>query len=120
MSTLQQQTVNFNKNLVLSNNGGHLSNDAVLILVAEFMHLIHFKRLLKETLHFKETRKFYRYHKNQLFKQLVIQLIAGYFNDTAANKLTADLSFKLVFVNLVASQPTLSRFFTKISSAAWP
>lgn len=116
MSTLQQQTVNFNKNLVLSNNGGHLSNDAGLILVAEFMHQIHFKRLLKETLHFKENRKFYRYHKNQLFKQLLIQLIAGYFDDTAANKLTADMSFELVLDNLVASQPTLSRYINQISA----
>ncbi|KRK09978.1 hypothetical protein FD11_GL000388 [Ligilactobacillus pobuzihii E100301 = KCTC 13174] len=32
-SALQQQTVNFNKNLVISNNGGNLSNDAGLILV---------------------------------------------------------------------------------------
>lgn len=115
MSTLQQQTVNFNKNLVLSNNGGHLSNDAGLILVAEFMHQIHFKRLLKETLHFKENRKFYRYPKAQLFKQLLTQLVTGYFNDTAANTLAADPSFNLALNSLVASQPTLSRFINQIS-----
>jgi len=116
MSTLQQQTVNFNKNLVLSNNGGNLSNDAGLILVAEFMHQIHFKRLLQENLHFKDKRKFYKYHQLHLFRQLLTQLIAGYFNDNAANKLTADLSFKLVLDNLVASQPTLSRFINQISA----
>ena len=113
MSTLQQQTVNFNKNLVISNNGGNLSNDAGLILVAEFMHQIHFKRLLKETLHFS---KFYRYHKNHLFMQLLTRLIAGYFNDTTANKLTADLTFKLVLDNLVAAQPTLLCFINQISA----
>src|SRR5699024_10808647 len=40
----------------------------------------------------------------------------GYFNDTAANTLTADLSFKLVLDNLVASQPTLSRFINQVSA----
>ena len=115
MSTLQQQTINFNKNLVLSNNGGNLSNDAGLILVAEFMHQIHFKHLLEETLHFKENRKFYRYPKVQLFKQLLTQLITGYFNDTAANTLAADPSFNLALNSLVASQPTLSRFINQIS-----
>src|SRR5699024_2913548 len=116
MSTLHQQTVNFNKNLVLSNNGGNLSNDAGLVLVAEFMQQLHFKRLIQENLQFKDQRKFYKYHKNHLFKQLLTQLIAGYFNDTAANTLTADLSFKLVLDNLVASQPTLSRFINQVSA----
>lgn len=92
MSALQQQTVNFNKNLVLSNNVGNLSNDVSLVLVAEFMHQIHFNRLLQENLHFKDRRKFYKYHKNHLFKQLLTQLIAGYFNDTAANTLTSALN----------------------------
>ncbi|GEN48337.1 IS1380 family transposase [Ligilactobacillus pobuzihii] len=116
MSTLHQQTVSFNKNLVLSNNGGNLSNDAGLVLVAEFMQQLHFKRLIQENLQFKDQRKFYKYHKNHLFKQLLTQLIAGYFNDTAANTLTADLSFKLVLDNLVASQPTLSRFINQVSA----
>ena len=116
MMTLQQHAVNFNKNLVLSNNGGNLSNDAGLILVAEFMHQIHFKRLLQENLHFKDSRKFCKYHKKHLFKQLLTQLIAGYFNDTAANTLAEDPSFKLVLDNLVASQPTLSRFVNQISA----
>ena len=97
MSSLRQQTVNFNKNLLLSNNGGNLSNDAGLILVAEFMHQAHFKCFLEEILLFRETRKFSKYHKNHLFKQLLTSLIAGYFNDTAANKLIEDLRFKSLF-----------------------
>ena len=43
-------------------------------------------------------------------------MIAGYFNDTAANTLVEDPSFKLVLDNLVASQPTLSRFINQISA----
>ena len=103
MLTLQQQTVNFNKNLVFSNNGGNLSNDVTLILVAKFMHQIRFK----------ESRKFYKYRKNHLFNQPLTQLIVAYFNDTAANKLTKDLSFKLVLGNLVASQQLFPAFLTK-------
>lgn len=82
MITLQH-AVNFNKNLVLSNNGSNLSNDAGIILVIEFMHQIHFKRLLQESSRFKESRKFCKYRKKHLFKQLFTQLIAGYFGDTA-------------------------------------
>jgi hypothetical protein len=103
MSTLQQQTVNFNKNLLLSNNGGHLSNDAGLSLVTEFMQQINFTQLLHDNLYFKERRKLYKYSKNRLFKQLVMQLIAGYFNDAAANTLTQDVGFNLILDNLVGS-----------------
>lgn len=100
MLTLQQRTVNLNQNLVLSNNDGNLSNDAGLILVAEIIHQIHLKRLLKETLH--------------LSIDMLTQLITEYFNDTAASKLATDLSFKLTLDNLVASQPTLSHFINQI------
>nr|WP_241259088.1 transposase [Ligilactobacillus pobuzihii] len=84
--------------------------------MAEFIHQIHFKRLLQENLFFKDCRKFCKYHKSHLFKQLLIQLIAGYFKDTAANTFAGDSSFKLVLDNLVASQPTLSRFINQISA----
>lgn len=85
------------------------------------MHQVHFKRLLKENLQFKEICKFYRYHKKHFFKQLLTQLIAVYFSGTAANTLAEDPSFKFVLDNLVASQLTFSRFIKQISTEdlAW-
>ncbi|GBG94269.1 hypothetical protein LFYK43_07280 [Ligilactobacillus salitolerans] len=115
MSTLQQVPLNFNKNLVISNTGGTLTNDGGLLLVSEFMHQINFSQLVKDNLHFQEERKYFKHSKNHLFQQLLMQLLAGYSNDTAANTLAKDVSFKLALDQLVSSQPTLSRYINRIS-----
>lgn len=112
MSTLQQTTLNFNTKCQLSSTGGQLSSDSGLVLVKEFMDKIQFDRLIQEIVPFNDPRKYCTHEQAQLFQQLLLQLIAGYNNDSAADSLKQDSLFSQAF-ELTASQPTLSRFINQ-------
>ena len=46
---------------------------------------------------------------------MIYMIIAGYFEDDASNELTNDPVFKSVLEkNALASQPTVSRFFSRM------
>lgn len=81
MSTLHHERFLFNKQIKISNNGGELANDAGTLLVAEFLHQIHFDQLLRGNLRFQDERKYCTFPLNDLFKQLLFQLLAGYSQD---------------------------------------
>ncbi|OSP73442.1 transposase, partial [Enterococcus faecium] len=53
METLQEKSLEFNSNMIVSNDGGQLSNDAGLLLLFEFLHKINFDNLLTEHFHLK-------------------------------------------------------------------
>src|SRR5699024_10300369 len=57
----------------------------------------------------------YHTHSNKnLFRQKLYQIIAGYAEDDAADHLTHDLIFThIIRTNVLASQPSLSRFFAR-------
>ncbi|SFV41388.1 IS1380 family transposase [Ligilactobacillus acidipiscis] len=117
MSTLHHEKLLFNDQINISNDGGELANDAGTLLIAEFLHQIHFDQLLEDNLHFKDDRKYCTFPLNNLFKQLLLQLLAGYCQDQSANTLSHAVDFKLVLSQAVASQPTLSRFINHISAS---
>ncbi|MFR6670855.1 IS1380 family transposase [Enterococcus sp.] len=114
MSTLHQQSFLFNSKLTVSNTGGTLSSDGGILLVREFLDQIDFDQLLQQQLNFHDDRKYCTYEQVQLFKQLLFQLIAGYQQDSAADTLNKDAIFHLSLDQLVASQPTLSRFINRV------
>lgn len=58
MSTLQEKQLQFNPHLVMSNDGGQLSNDSGLLLLFEFFHKIKFKELVNELLHIDDSRNY--------------------------------------------------------------
>ena len=76
------------------------------------MEEIQFDRLIQETVPFNDPQKYCTHEQEQLFQQLLFQLIAGYANDSAADRLKQDPLFSQVFV-FTASQPTLSRFINQ-------
>ncbi|GAW63279.1 putative transposase [Ligilactobacillus acidipiscis] len=47
MSTLHHEKLLFNDQINISNDGGELANDAGTLLIAEFLHQIHFDQLLE-------------------------------------------------------------------------
>jgi len=115
MVTIQRISSLANKNISISNNGGNLSSDSGLILLKDFLHGIHWKDLVEETLHFHDKRSSFDHSYPEIFEQWVCQLIAGYPADSHANVLRKDPMFQLLLdKEKLASQPSYSRFLKTI------
>jgi hypothetical protein len=122
MSTLQHKQLTFNKNITLANDGGKISSDSGLILIKEFMNRIEFSSILDEQVKLTDSRRNPEHTYNDIIEQLLLQHIAGYSKDVAANRLRLDPIFKTIFSNknTLASQPTISRFFQAITKETIP
>ena len=116
METLQEKSLKFNSNMVVSNDGGQLSNDAGLLLLFEFLHKIKFDEMLKEFFHLNDSRAYCIHEYEDILKQLIIQLIAGYPQDSAANRLRLDPILKQgIGKDQLASQSMISRFIHELT-----
>lgn len=115
MSTVQSIPLNFNQNVSVSNDGGQLSSDAGMVLVKEFCDRIKFEALLAQNIDFHDDRLYCLYEKQYLATQMITQLVAGYPEDSAANRLKADPIFNQILAIGCASQPTLSRFINNVT-----
>ena len=112
MATLPQITLDFNRRIKLSNDGGSLSSDTGELVFREFDEKIGFSKTLASYLSMNDKRAFFRYSNEILLRQKIYQLIAGYHEDDAADQLTNDPVFTQVLgIDTLASQPSLSRFF---------
>lgn len=122
MSTLQHKQLTFNKNITLANDGGKISSDSGLVLIKEFMNRIGFSSILEEQVKLTDSRRNPDHTYNDIIEQLLLQHIAGYSKDVAANRLRLDPIFKTIFSNknTLASQPTISRFFQAITKETIP
>jgi hypothetical protein len=114
MATLPQITLDFNRQIKLSNNGGALSSDTGEFIFKEFDEKIGFSNTIAEYLHLNDERKYHLHSNEKLLLQKVYQIIAGYAEDDAADHLTEDPVFtKVIETDALASQPSLSRFYTR-------
>lgn len=115
MATLQQSTLDFNHRIKLSNNGGSLSSDTGEFIFREFDKKIRFSHTLAQHLDLKDNRLYYLHSNENLLRQKIYQIIAGYSEDDAADQLTNDPVFtQIIGTDALASQPSLSRFFFAI------
>src|SRR5690625_1634731 len=96
MATLPQITLNFNRKIKLSNDGGSLSSDTGEFLFREFDDKIGFFKTLMKTLKLKCIRNSYVHSNEQFFRQMMYHMIAGYSEDDAADHLTNDPVFTQV------------------------
>ena len=96
LATLQENHLNFNSNLSVSNTGGNLSTDSGLILAKEFMHKINFTKTLKETPSIKDNRLYYKHANHSIIEQVIFQLIAGYQTDSSADMLAKNPIFQSI------------------------
>ena len=109
MATLPQLTLDFNRKIKLSNDGGDLSSDTGEFLIREFDEKIGFSTTLKEFINVEDERKFCTHTNNNLLRQKIYQIIAGYQEDDAADQLTNDPVFtQIIDTDALASQPSLS------------
>lgn len=86
------------------------------------MNRIGFSSILEEQVKLTDSRKNPDHTYNDIIEQLLLQHIAGYSKDVAANRLRLDPIFKTIFSNksTLASQPTISRFFQAITKETIP
>src|SRR5690625_4379990 len=119
MATLPQITLDFNRKIKLSNDGGALSSDTGELLFREFEEKIGFFRTLDKHLVLKDERLYAMHSNEQLLRQKIYQIIAGYPEDDAADQLTNDPVFtQIVGTDALASQPSLSRIFPRFDGEA--
>ena len=117
MTTIHAEPLNFNTKITISNDGGQLSNDGGLVLVPELLNRIYFDDIVKEEFHFPEYRKYYWHSPEDLLKQAIFQLIAGYNTDSAADSLAKDPVMKLMLSKEdLAFQSSLSRFYEHLDT----
>jgi hypothetical protein len=114
MATLPQLTLHFNRQIKLSNEGGSLSSDTGEFLFREFDEKIGFSKTIANYLKLNDPRAYFLHSNNNLIRQKIYQMIAGYFEDDAADQLTNDPVFtQIIGTPALASQPSLSRFYTR-------
>ncbi|QQK79230.1 IS1380 family transposase [Salicibibacter cibi] len=117
MATLSQSTLDFNRQIKLSNDGGALSSDTGELLFREFDEKIGFFSTLDKHLNLKDERLYHVHANEALLRQKVYQMIAGYAEDDAADQLTNDPVFtQILGKDALASQPSLSRFFERFDA----
>ncbi|WP_238458145.1 transposase, partial [Alkalihalobacterium alkalinitrilicum] len=90
----------------LSNDGGELSSDTGEFLFREFDEKVGFSSTLAQFLNLKDNRRYYVHSNENLLRQKIYQIIAGYTEDDAADQLTKDPVFtRIIGTDALASQP---------------
>lgn len=114
MATLSQITLDFNHKIKLSNDGGALSSDTGEFLFREFDEKIGFSKTLANHLELNDSRSYYFHSNENLLRQKIYQMIAGYAEDDAADQLTKDpVLTQIIGTPVLASQPSLSRLYSR-------
>lgn len=117
MPTLPQITFNFNRQIKLSNDGGSLSSDTGTLLFREFDEKLSFSHTLAKHLRLNDKRSYFIHSNENMLRQKIYQIIAGYQEDDAADYLTTDPIFnKILDTSGLASQPSLSRFWRRFDA----
>lgn len=116
MTILHKINLHSNSKVKIINNGGNFTANGGLTLVAEYLDRLNFSKLVDSQIHFDDPRKFKEHSNSEILMQILFQLISGYKNDSSANFLQNDPALKLLFnKKKLASQPTVSRFFKRVT-----
>jgi len=118
MNSLDEKGLNFNRKIKIDFEGGDLTSDAGLLLYKEFDEKIGFSQTIRENLYVEDSSAEARTHKNEdIVIQRIYQRIAGYNTDDHADELRNDPTFtKVLGKEALASQPTISRFNSRVST----
>ncbi|MDQ0413366.1 hypothetical protein J2S25_001569 [Mesobacillus stamsii] len=73
MATLTQKTLDFNREIKLSNDGGSLSSDTGEFLFREFDEKIGFSKTLVQHLELNDSRAYYLHSNENLLRQKIYQ-----------------------------------------------
>lgn len=115
MSIVNTLSLESNKQFKINFSGGDLSSDAGLLLIKEFACKLGFEKILKSEFKTNDSAKMRIHKDNEIFWQIVYQILGAYFEDDCADELTNDPVLTAVLgKRVLASQPTLSRFFNRL------
>jgi hypothetical protein len=109
------------KTVALDCDGGRLSSDAGLVLRKDIDEQLGLARALAAALSDARDARRIRFTPEDLLKQRILQIAAGYEDANDANTLRHDPIFNLLLDRLpetgapLASQPTISRFENRVS-----
>lgn len=109
------------KAVALDCDGGRLSSDAGLVLLKDIDEQLGLTRAWAAALSDARDARRLRFTSEDLLKQRILQIAAGYEDANDSNTLRHDPSFKLLLDRLpetgapLASQPTISRFANRVS-----
>ena len=115
MSIVNTLSLESNKQFKINFLGGDLSSDAGLLLIKEFTCKLGFEKILKSEFKTNDTAKTRIHKDDENLWQMVYQILGAYFEDDCADKLINDPVLTTILgKNVLASQPTLSRFFNRM------
>ena len=115
MNILNTFSLNCNRKFKINFNGGNLSSDAGLLLIKEFAAKSGFENLVKQMFKINDTALFRIHSDYENMMQVIYQTIAAYHRDDHADELTNDPVLTAVLdKSALASQPTVSRFFSRM------
>ena len=115
-SIISTFTLKSNRDIDVNFEGGDLSSDSGLLLMKEFLFKTDLPHIIATTLATAgdAARRIHSDVENLL--QMLYQIFAGYFNDDNADDLTDEhVINECVGKDKLASQPTLSRFFGRMT-----
>ena len=115
MSILNTLSLESNKQFKINFSGGDLSSDAGLLLIKEFACKLCFEKILKSEFKTNDSARTLIHKDNENLWQMIYQILGAYFEDDCADELTNDpVLTSILGKNVLASQPTLSRFFNRM------
>lgn len=107
-----------NRRLKINFDGGELSSDAGCLLLREFIGKLGFDKLMLREFKTTDSASFRFHTDSQNLLQMIYQIICGYFTDDCADELTNDPVLTAALgKGALASQPTISRFFSRMDEA---
>lgn len=117
MESLHTLSLESNSHIKINFDGGDLSSDAGLLLFKEFLFKIGADKLISRFFKTNDAAS-YRIHKDDdNLQQVIYQIISAYFEDNCADELTNEpVMTAILNKNVLASQPTLSRFYNRMDS----
>lgn len=110
MTSVNDQTMEFNRRIKLNFDGGDLTTDAGLLLYKEFDEKIGLSHRVKTMVKLSDPVNHEQHPNDGVIMQKVYQHVAGYHADDHADSLRHDPAFTTILgKENLASQPTMSR-----------
>ena len=118
MDILNTISLESNSCFKMNFNGGNLSSDAGLLMLYDFMRVMGFEDIISKTFATPRKDLFRKHSDSSMLLQFLYQIFAAYFTDDCADHLRKDPLFtRLVDKDVLASQPTLSRFWNRMDDS---
>ena len=90
MTSINEQTMNFNKSIKVNFDGGDLTSDSGMLLYKEFDNTIGLSQTINEKVHIKDQKTHHTHQNNEMIMQKIYLQAAGYQADDNADDLKYD------------------------------